>query len=336
MTVRLSSVIVPSVFNRYMAKNTMVKSLLMTTGVLRSDEKAASFLAGGGRTVDLPFWNDLDNSEPDISSDDPNSFSVPAGIGTAKDIAIRNNRNRSWRDLDLTAELAGEDPMKRIAERVTAYWTRATNRCLTAMLKGVFNDNIANDSGDMVYDITTTGTPTDANKVSATAFINTLQTMGDSDDALALAIMHSVPFRKLQEQQLIDYVEHAQAKIKIPTYLGYPIMVDDTCPAVANATTPANTDYWTFVLGRGSVVYNEHPPAVPSETDRVPLAGDGGGMETLTTRKQFLMHPSGIKFTDSSVTGQSPTNTEFELAANWDRVYPERKQISMALLKTSG
>lgn len=335
-SVRLSDVIVPEVFNAYMQKNTMVNSLLKSSGVLRSDDRAAKFLAGGGRTVNLPYWSDLDNTEANISSDDPDSMAVPMKIGTFKDIAIRNNRNASWRDTDLTTELAGSDPMQAIGKRVVAYWDRQINTTLVNVLKGVFYDNADNDSGDMINDITTTGSVTDAARISAEAVIDTAQTMGDSDDALSLMIMHSVPYRKLQKLNLIDFKEHSNGLIKFPTYLGYPVIITDTCPALANATTPANTDYWTFLMGRGSIVYNEHAPAVPSETDRVPLGADGGGYETLTTRKQFLMHPSGIKFTDTSVSKESPTNAEFALATNWDRVYPERKQVSMALLKTSG
>ena len=75
---------------------------------------------------------------------------------------------------------------------------------------------------------------------------------------------------------------------------------------------------------------------MPTATDRDELAGDGAGIETLTTRQQWVMHPHGIKFTDSSVAGQSPTDTEYQNEANWDRVYPERKQINMALLRTNG
>jgi hypothetical protein len=60
------------------------------------------------------------------------------------------------------------------------------------------------------------------------------------------------------------------------------------------------------------------------------------GAETIYTRRQFAIHPYGIKFTDASVGGEFPTNAELRLAANWDRVYAERKQIPMADLITNG
>ena len=56
------------------------------------------------------------------------------------------------------------------------------------------------------------------------------------------------------------------------------------------------------------------PPAKPVETDNVPAAGDGAGVESLWTRRQFMIHPYGIKWTDTSVAGEFPSNAELRLA----------------------
>lgn len=339
-TVRLSDVVVPEVFNAYMAKDTMVNTRLWKSGVLRPNPKLSSFLAGGGRTCQVPFWNDLDNTPANISSDDPSSNATPLKVTASRDICIRHNRNQSWQDADLVAELAGSDPMQHIKTRVMTYWEREKQRCLIAALRGVFADNIANDAGDMVYDVAADldkVSITDADRISSEAIIDCTQTMGDAaaydNNRLKLLVMHSVPFRKLQKLNLIDYIPDSEGKINFPTYLGYEVLVSDQVPAIAGTN---QTTYWTFLLGAGAFCYDEHPVAVPTATDRSELAGDGAGVETLTTRQQWVMHPHGIKFTDSSVAGQSPTDTEYQNAANWDRVYPERKQINMALLRTNG
>ena len=54
------------------------------------------------------------------------------------------------------------------------------------------------------------------------------------------------------------------------------------------------------------------------------------------TRRQYIMHPYGIKWSSVSLAGQSPTNAEAETATNWDRVYPERKLVPLAELVTNG
>lgn len=332
---RLSDVIVPEVFNPYMMKETMTLSAIFQSGILRSDPSMAAFLAGGGQTTNVPFFNDLSDVEPNISSDNPASSSTPQKIGTGKDIAIRHNRNQSWSSADLVAELAGADPMKAIGSRVSMYWVRAFQRHLIATIKGLFADNAANDSGDMRNVIATdaVGTPAAAELISAEAILDTAQTMGDAQMVLDTLAMHSVVYNRLNKLNLIDFIPDSEGKVYFPTYLGYRVVVDDGCPAIAGTN---RTNYSTYLIGRDTFCFSEHPPAVPVETERKPEQGDGAGVEELYTRRQYLMHPYGIKFTSSSLAGQSPTNTELENAANWDRVYPERKQIRIAELVTNG
>ena len=64
--------------------------------------------------------------------------------------------------------------------------------------------------------------------------------------------------------------------------------------------------------------------------------GNGGGVETLHSRKTWLVHPAGYAFKSATVTGLSPTMAELALPANWERVYAERKQLPFAFLVTNG
>jgi len=67
-TVRLSDAIEPTVFSQYSSVETMQKSAFYGAGVLRADSDLAAKLGGGGRTFNVPFWKDLDDSEPDAAS----------------------------------------------------------------------------------------------------------------------------------------------------------------------------------------------------------------------------------------------------------------------------
>lgn len=338
MVTRLSDVIVPEVFNQYMMVNTMEKSAIFQSGIMRSDPTMATFLGGGGRTVNVPFWNDLANDEPNISSDDPGSEATPKKVTASKDIAIRNNRNQAWSSADLAADLAGSDPMRRIADRVSAYWVRAFQKNMVADLTGVFADNAANDGGDMqnVIGADAVGDPTDAELISAEAVLDTAQTMGDAQTSLQLLLMHSVVYNRLNKLNLIDFIPDSNGVVNFPSYLGYNVVVDDGCPAIVGTTNADRTLYSTYLVGPGAFCWGENPPRIPVEVDRKPAQGDGGGIEQLWTRRQYLMHPYGIAWTDTTIVGQSPTNAECEDAANWNRVYPERKQIRLAELITNG
>ena len=334
-TVRLSDAIEPSVFANYMSVNTMQKSAFYGTGVMRSDGDLAGKLAGGGRTFNVPFWRDLDDEEPDAASDDPNSYAEPGKLSAGNDVARRIIWTRGWSTARLVAELAGSDPMKRIAERVSDYWARRMDDAAIAVLRGVFADNITNDAGDMVEDISSDSAAaiTSAERISFEAVADAAQTMGDAKSALSLLVIHSEVETQLSKNDLIDYIPDSQGKLTVPTYAGKRVLVSDKVPAIAGTN---RIRYWNFLVGANALGFAESPVAVPVEVEAEPSAADGMGTETLWTRRQFAMHPYGIKFTDASVGGEFPTVAELRLAANWNRVYSERKQIPLALLITNG
>lgn len=334
-TVRLSDAIEPTVFSSYMTKETMQKSAFWGSGALRADGDLSAKLAGGGRTFNVPFWKDLDDSEPDAASDDPNSHAVPSKLTSSTDIARRIIWTKGWSTANLVQELAGSDPMQRIVSRVGDYWARRIDDAAIAVMRGIFADNVANDAGDMVEDIASDSAAaiTSAERISAEAIMDAAQTMGDAKSSLKLLVIHSEVGTRLAKNDLIDFVPDSNGKLTVPTYMGYRVMESDKVPAIAGTN---RIKYWNFLIGMDAFGYAESPVAKPVEVEQDASAGDGMGVETLWTRRQFAMHPYGIKFTDTSVGGEFPTVSELRLAANWDRVYPERKQIPLALLITNG
>lgn len=331
---RISDVIVPEVFDSYMVKNTKQTMAFYQTGVLRPDADLANKLAGGGRTFNVPFWRDLDDTESDTASDDPDSHASASPVTTGKDVALRQIRTKGWTTSNLTAELAGSDPMARITSRVGDYWGRQFDRIAIATAKGVFADNILNDGGDMVKDISVGTAPATANFISAEAVMDAAQTLGDEKQALKLVVMHSVVNTRLAKQDLIDFRPDSDGKTWVPYYLGYRVHVSDNLPVINMGGGVVK--YHSYLFGSDVFGWAEHAVEKPVETKSDASAGDGMGIEELWTRRQFALHPYGIKWTDAQVGGEFPTNAELSLAANWDRVYPERKQIPMALLITNG
>lgn len=328
---RLSDVIVPEVFHRYIVEKTAEVSELFQSQLVTSDSILAKNLSGGGRTFNVPFWQDLGNTDSNISDDNPSANAVPLKVAASKDVAIRHNRNQSWSAMDLTAQLAGDDPMKLIGDRVAAYWARDMQRTAIASLNGVLADNVANDTGDMR--VTVSGDAVallDAHKISASVVLDACQTMGDSLKDLTAIAMHSRVYTNLRKQNLIDFIPNARGEVTFAQYMGLTVIVDDGLPATAGTN---QTKYTSVLFAPGAFAFGEGSPEVPVETDRNPLAGTGGGEEFIVSRREFYLHPRGIKWTDASCAGQSPTNTEVANALNWDRVY-ERKNIKMAFIQT--
>ena len=70
----------------------------------------------------------------------------------------------------------------------------------------------------------------------------------------------------------------------------------------------------------------------PSELDRKPENGNGGGESLIYSRRADIIHPLGFEFTSSSVAGESANLAELATAANWNRVW-ERKNVPLAFLQ---
>lgn len=330
---RISDVIVPSVFTPYVQQRSLELSVLYMSGIIVDDPQINNLAKGAGATFNMPYWNDL-TGESDVSSDDPADKSTPDNLNAGSDVAVKHFRSKSWSSMDLAGELAGDDPALVIANSVSGFWARDGQKTLIAQLTGVFADNAANDSGDMMIDVAndSSSAVTAAQKISATLILQGKQTMGDAADELVAIAMHSVLHTELQLQGLITFVPNDKADIGWGTYLGYSVIVDDGCPAVAGVN---RITYTSYLFGRGAIGYGEGSPLVPVEVERDPAAGNGSGQDTLFNRKSFILHPRGIKFTSASVGGVAPSNTELANAANWDRVY-DRKHVRMVALKSNG
>ena len=331
---QIQDVIVPSVFSNYLQVLTSQLSAFVASGIITQDPEFDSKLAGGGRTFHMPFWNDLADDAENVSSDQ-GSDAVPKKVTSGEQIAIRLDRNQSWRNADLAAMLAGSDPAGVVARRVAPYWTRRLQDIVIAILKGVIADNIANDSGDMIHRVarTTAGQVNEANLFSAEAFIQAKQTMGDAASKLSAIAMHSDVYAQAETNDLIDFLPDSEGR-PVASYRGLRVIVDDGLAPVLNNTTNL-LEYDTVMFGTGAFARGNGVPKMPVESDRHPLANQGGGAETLITRVSWIVHPKGFAFTDASVAGPSPTNAELATAANWNRVV-ERKLVPLAVLRSNG
>jgi hypothetical protein len=337
----VSDVIVPEVFTPYMQQLTEEKSRLVQSGLLARSAALDTLLGGGGLTFQVPSFNDLDNDADRISTDTSVPFadadaSLPAGVArppnplkiqTLKEVAVRMNRNNSWSSSDLAAILAGADPMQAIAGRVASYWVRRLQTAFIATWNGVIADNVANDTGDYINDISGGGFVDGVTNFSAEAFLDAAQTMGDSQDDLVACAVHSAVYNRMMKNNLIDFIPDSEGRINIPTFLGREVIVDDGLPRTGSV-------YDTWLFGAGATQFGVGSPPVATEVERKAGGGNGGGQDVLYSRVMWSIHPTGHAFTMGSPPDGGPANGDLDDAASWNRVYTQRKQIKFARLVT--
>lgn len=328
---KISDVIVPELFNKYVINKTMELSEFFKSGIVVNSPEFNALASEAARTHNMPFFEDLQgDSEPTLED----VKMTPAKIGSNEDVSTTILRQKMWAATNLSAALAGADPMKAIGDLVANYWARDMQKELISILAGVFGTTTADPSGspaaetrmkDHILDLSG-GKTADAKLISASAFIDACQMLGDAQAQLTGVAMHSATKSYLKKKNLIE-TERDSTDVEFDTYQGRRVTVDDGCPVNSDGV------YTTYLFGNGAVAYGEGTPEghVPTEVDRDKQTG--GGIDYLINRKAFILHPRGIAYTGAKREHvETPTRAELAMAENWKPVY-EPKQLRIVAIK---
>jgi hypothetical protein len=318
MATTLQDIIVPELFNPYVIQRSMELSALYQSGIVSNNAEFDRLASEPAPIHHMPFFEDLTGDAEIVIE---GNKLTPAKITSNQDVSTTIRLAKAWAATDLSAQLSGKDPMEAIATLVARYWERQRQKVLLRILKGVFYSEKMKE--DHVYDTSTLSGK--AANISASAFIEALQLLGDAQDQLTGVIMHSKTKSYLKQQNLIS-TERDSNSVEFETYQDRRVIVDDGCPVDDGV-------YTTYLFGQGAIALGNGSPEgfVATETDREKLMGSG--IDYLINRQCFIMHPRGIKWTNTArVNVETPTFKELENPTNWERVY-DKKQIRMVAFK---
>lgn len=327
---KIEDVIVPELFNKYVINRTMELSAFYRSGIVVNSPEFDALASEAARTHNMPFFEDLQGeSEPTLED----VKMTPKKIGSNKDVSTTILRQNMWAATNLSAALAGADPMKAIGDLVASYWARDMQKELIAILKGIFGTFTPEEGSaspvtrmsDHILDLTTQKSA-DAKIISAEAFIDACQLLGDAQAQLSGVVMHSATKSYLKKRNLIE-TERDSTDVEFETYQGRRVTVDDGCP------TDKDGVYTTYLFGNGAIAYGNGSPVghVATEVDRDKQTG--GGIDYLINRKAFILHPRGIRYTGKvRENTETPLRSELAMAENWEPVY-EPKQLRIVAVK---
>jgi len=334
-TTSLSDIIDVTIFRDLPQIEGPEKTRFFESGIITRNGLLDELANAPGKSIELPYWNDLDGStEVNYSSDDPGSSATPQKITQGEQIARKSFVNQGWQAADLASELAmGGTAMEAVRARTDRYFARQWQRRLIAATNGVLADNVENDSGDMVIDVASESIAGQSatTRFNRDAFTEALYTAGDSAEIFTTIAVHSAVMAQMVKNNDIDFIPDSDGMATIPTYMGKRVIVDDGLTVTSGGDD--GFKYNSVLFGPGAFGYGVGSPITPVAIDRNEEQGDGGGIETLWVRNTWLLHPFGFQQTGTP-DGVSFTQEELALDAQWDRVLP-RKNVPMAYLVTN-
>lgn len=313
----LTDVIVPELFTPYVVKRTMELSALFQSGIVTNNAEFDRLASEAAPIHNMPFFEDLTgDSEVVIEGNDLTANKITSN----KDVSVTLRRAMMWSATDLSASLAGSDPMAAIGDLAAGFWARDMQKELINLLTGVF---AASTMANHVLDVSA-AEGAGAN-ISASVFIDALQKLGDAQGNLTAVVMHSATKSYLKKQNLIT-TERDSTSVEFEAYQGRRVIVDDGCPVSGGV-------YTTYLFGQGAIALGNGNPVgfVATEVDRDKKKGSG--VDYLINRRTFILHPRGIAYQKASQANvETPTREELAKATNWKRVY-EDKAIRLVAIK---
>jgi len=339
-TTRISDVIVPEIFQALAPVNSPEKTAFFTSGIVVRNTILDNAANSAGADIVLPFWKDLDASgDPNMSSDNPAEIAAADKVTQGSQRAYKAGLNKGYSAADLASEVVmGDMAMEHVRARLDNYWARQWQKRLISSTVGVMYSNIANNAGDMVISVAaeSTGAQSATTRFNAGAFTDAVYTMGDSAEGLSAVCVHSQVMSQMSKNDDIVYRPDSTGTVMIPTYKGMRVIIDDGMPVLAGTTS--GFKYVSAIFGPGAFGYGKGVHDNPIEIERAASAGNGSGIETLWSRKMWILHPLGFTAAVAPAGNASGklghTRAELATAATWSRVI-ERKNVPMAFLITN-
>lgn len=328
---KITDIIQPEIYTPYVMERSIYLNKFFQSGAIVMNPAISEKLAQGNSTFNIPYWKDITHD-----SEIPAEASAVTAqkITTDKIIGRKQWRITKVGSNDMAAQLAGEDPMRAIGDRMAGWWSRVYQADIVSYVRGVITDNVDNDSSDLINDIAIEdgNNATSANKISSSAVIDTIKLFGDHGQEISAIAMHSTPYYRLVELNLIDFTPTSAQNIGFGTYMGLSVIVDDNIYSVAGSTS--GYKYWAVLFKPGALNWGETTFGyLPTETERDP--DTGGGRDYLHERRVFCVVAQGHTWVEGSVAGEFPTDAELALAANHDRKY-NLKNCGICVLVTNG
>ena len=254
-------------------------------------------------------------------------------------------RAKAWVEKDFSYDITGgQDFMDNVAKQVADYWQDIDQDTLLAILRGVFAMTSTKGAEFVKKHTYEVDGPMEATTLNSA----TAQACGDHKKKFSMIFMHSVVSTNLENLNLLTALKYTDKEgvtrdLTLYTWNGKLVIVDDGMPT--EQAEDGSTVYTSYVLGEGTINYEDIGAKVPYEMARDPKTN--GGQDTLYTRQRKVFAPFGLSYEKARQASLSPTDDELADGTNWDlvhsgeateaeRSYVNDKVIAIARIKSKG
>lgn len=254
-------------------------------------------------------------------------------------------RAKAWVEKDFSYDITGgQDFMDNVAKQVADYWQDIDQDTLLAILRGVFAMTSTKGAEFVKKHTYEVDGPMEATTLNSA----TAQACGDHKKKFSMIFMHSVVSTNLENLNLLTALKYTDKEgvtrdLTLYTWNGKLVIVDDGMPT--EQAEDGSTVYTSYVLGEGTINYEDIGAKVPYEMARDPKTN--GGQDTLYTRQRKVFAPFGLSYEKAKQASLSPTDDELADGTNWDlvhsgeateaeRSYINDKVIAIARIKSKG
>jgi hypothetical protein len=314
---KLTNIIVPEVYDAYFNENFVKRSRFFRSGVINRSSSMDGYLAGGGSTFNVPFIAAV-TATPDI----------PAETGTqtvnnstsGQEIIRRQMRTIAFGSNAIANIFSGTRPLEKNLEQLQDVWVDDYDKVAIYTMQGIINDNLTNDSGDLVLDISDDASPniSDSRILQTQAKLkeNGVSRADNLNGNFSAIVMHSNVYFYLVDQDAITFTAISGQLRPLAFYHGMEVIIDDNCIRQSESGGYA---YTTMLLKPGAVQVGYSSAGYESLSyDRI--ESRGMGVDEVYSRSVFALHSPGFAWQGASMAGLSPTNNELAKAVNWNRV----------------
>lgn len=254
-------------------------------------------------------------------------------------------RAKAWVEKDFSYDITGgQDFMDNVAKQVADYWQDIDQDTLLAILRGVFAMTSTKGAEFVKKHTYEVDGPMEATTLNSA----TAQACGDHKKKFSMIFMHSVVSTNLENLNLLTALKYTDKEgvtrdLTLYTWNGKLVIVDDGMPT--EQAEDGSTVYTSYVLGEGTINYEDIGAKVPYEMARDPKTN--GGQDTLYTRQRKVFAPFGLSYEKAKQASLSPTDDELADGTNWDlvhsgeateaeRSYVNDKVVAIARIKSKG